>query len=278
MACLSLITAKSSQCPSNAWKEYIYHELHRDNMTMINIGANSGSNVNEFLLKHDPNWNVSPSVWHKNANMGCGACKTKIIKGTRPVQSIRVIAIELLVANFISLSRVFNRFNVPGIALNAAGGSEMGMTAAPRNTHIGAESIGIARKSKFTVDVPMVNVDGIVSMFGWTSPIDFLSIDTEGNDAIVLTGAQNGLKNKQFRIVEFEYHGVGAWRNMRLNITVSNLVAYGYTCFWQGKKNCQGMSQIAQTSFAGGLISSVHTNRLLLPDLFSFPLENIELR
>ena len=239
MACHSLATARKSNCPSNRWKKHIYKEFHRDEMSMINIGANSGSNVNEFLLEHDPSWKITPSLWHTHANVACGvcgACKARVPRSKHPVKSIRVIAVELLLVNYIALSSNFQAFNVPGIALNAAGGSQMGFAAAPREARLGVENMGIAKASSDTIDVPMVSVDGLISMFHWNSTIDLLSIDTEGNDALVLEGARKGLKARQIRIVEFEYHKMGEWRNRRLNDTVTELMTFGYTCFWQGNR------------------------------------------
>lgn len=239
--CASLHVARMSNCPSNKWKTQIYHLLHRDDMSIINIGANTGSNVNEFLVEHNPLWNVTPQMWHKELRAGCGvcgACKTKITRGARPVKSIRAIAIELLYINFVALAHNFQVFRVPGVALNAAGGADMTTVFAPRpdlKARTGVEYLGLSTKSMAKLAVPMVNVDGLTTMFNWDSAIDLLSIDTEGHDAYVLEGAQKGLKSKKFRIVEFEYHETGGWRVMSLNKTVGGLMNYGYTCFWQGR-------------------------------------------
>jgi FkbM family methyltransferase len=212
-------------------------------MNIINIGANSGSNVNEFLYEHDPSWNVTPQMWHEESKTGCGvcgACKTRVYRGTRPVNNIRAIAMELLYINFVILAHNFKVFNVPGVALNAAGGVKMDKVFAPYARLHGIEFLGVSTKpSENGYNVPMVNVDSLMTMFGWKSilsEVDFLSIDTEGHDALVLKGAQTGLQSKTFRVIEFEYHGVGEWRNNYLNNTVGVLMNYGYTCFWQGNR------------------------------------------
>lgn len=237
--CRSLNVATKSNCPSNQWKQDIYDLFHRDEMSIINIGANTGSNVNEFLNEHNPSWNVSAKLWHRESKTGCGvcgACRTKLYRGPKPVKSIRVLAIELLYVNFLVISHNFKAFGVPGIALHAAGGAEMGTITAPVTTQAGIENKGITSKTQNGDIVPMVNVDNLMTMFGWNSTVDFLSIDTEGHDAFVLEGAQRGLQAKMFRIVEFEYHGVGKWRTVSLNGTVGRLMQYGYTCFWQGRE------------------------------------------
>ena len=228
--------AINSNCPSDAWKDRI--KLHRENMTMINIGANSGSNANEFLLRHDPSWNVQPDIGHKEAQMGCGACgachsivpRASAARGG--VRSIRIIAVELLLLNFVSLKRTFDNFKVPGIALHAAAGSHMGMTHEPKVYESGVEHEGV---SEIGIPIPIITVDALHSIFHLPSTVDVLSIDTEGNDPLVLEGAMEGIKRKAYRVIEFEYHGVGAWKRHSLNETVrSKLTAYGYRCFWQG--------------------------------------------
>ena len=35
-------------------------------MTVINVGANTGTNINEFLNRYDSRWNVSNRLWLKS--------------------------------------------------------------------------------------------------------------------------------------------------------------------------------------------------------------------
>ena len=238
-SCKSLNIATNSKCPYNQWKQDIYNLFHRDEMSIINIGANTGSNVNEFLNEHDPSWNVSAKLWHKESKTGCGvcgACQTKLFRGPKSVKSIRALAIELLYINFLVLSHNFKMFGVPGLALHAAGGAEMGTIIAPNSTQAGIEWVGISSDTVKGESVPMVSVDGLMTMFGWNSVVDFLSIDAEGYDASVLEGAKKGLQAKMFRVIEFEYNRVGMWKTVSLNGTVGKLMQYGYTCFWQGRE------------------------------------------
>lgn len=232
--------AKNSNCPSIDWLSLTYEQLHRDNMSMINIGANSGSNVNEFLLKHNPNWNVTPEKWHQAANMGCGvcgACKVSVAKGRRPISHIQIIALEMMTKNYNRLQFVFEKFNVPGIAVHAAGGKHNGIVYEPSNIELGKEDKGIKDATNRDLPVPMLTVDALMTMFPsrHTDKIDILSIDTEGNDANVLHGAMHGISRRKFRIIEFEYHGVGHWRHISINKTVQSLMHHKYLCFWQGQ-------------------------------------------
>ena len=153
-----------------------------------------------------------------------------IPKPDRP-RNIKALAVELLMVNFAGIQSAFNLFKVPGVVLHAAGGRAMAMTRSPIVKVPGTEYRGI---SKHGVEVPMVTVDGLHTMFALPPVVDLLSIDTEGHDAHVLAGAMHGIKEKRYRIIEFEYHGVGAWRHISLNDTVQTMLSNGYECYWQG--------------------------------------------
>jgi len=65
--------------------------------------------------------------------------------------------------------------------------------------------------------------------------IDFLSIDVEGNDWLVLQGSAQTLKHTKY--LEFEYHKVGAWESTKLSDALDFLYAAApYRCYWAGWK------------------------------------------
>ena len=88
------------------------------------------------------------------------------------------------------------------------------------------------------VEVPLVTVDAILQMFPFRrsgDAVDFLSIDNEGHDSLVLLGASQGIGRRAFRVIEFEYHKVGMWARTSLNDdTVVALRNHRYRCYWQG--------------------------------------------
>lgn len=204
---------------------------------MINVGANSGSNVNEFLLQYNIDWAVSPKKWHALTMTGCGvcgACKESVKDNRQTTSSVEVIAVEMMKPTFLRMRAAFDTFGVPGLALHLAVGAKNGIVYEPATIRAGTEHLGVQRKG---VPVPMRTVDSIMRMHPFHrsgDTVDFLSIDTEGNDARVLMGAIEGLKRRAFRVVEFEYHGVGDWQRLSLNQTVTNIGAFGYRCYWQG--------------------------------------------
>jgi hypothetical protein len=111
----SLAIAKASNCPSNRWQYAIHEQLQRTHMSYINIGANSGSNVNEFLNIYNQTWNVSARLWHEQTQTGCGVCSacsasrvpTLSKKVAKSPDSIHVVAVELITSTFLALHKHF---------------------------------------------------------------------------------------------------------------------------------------------------------------------------
>ncbi|KAG8467868.1 hypothetical protein KFE25_006920 [Diacronema lutheri] len=62
-----------------------------------------------------------------------------------------------------------------------------------------------------------------------------LSIDTEGHDALVLSGANRTLSSGRLAYIEFEYHSVGEWGHRKLRASINHLDRKGYDCFWAGR-------------------------------------------
>jgi len=70
--------------------------------------------------------------------------------------------------------------------------------------------------------------------------IHFVSIDTEGHDALVLEGLKESLERGAIDVLEFEFNSaLGSW-NARSSVkrslrgTLAQLEEYAYSCFWQG--------------------------------------------
>ena len=218
-------------------------------MRYINVGANVGSNVNEFLLMYNSSWNISAMLWHQQTKTGCGvcgACRHDITGRERmtDVKTFGIVAVEMMSSTFMRLEEAFRIFRVPGVALHAAGGDQLQSVFEPSIPHTGYERSGVAGVG---TPIPMVTVDALTTMFPspHTRIVDVLSIDTEGHDALVLQGAMQGIQKRRFRVIEFEYHGIGLWRNTSLNDTLIALKRHKYSCYWQGNN---GILSRARTS------------------------------
>ncbi len=73
-------------------------------------------------------------------------------------------------------------------------------------------------------------VDAMHEKFG-VREIDVLAIDTEGLDPEVIDGAAGMLAAHRVKLLEFEYHGMRAWKTRSLESVVATLSGHGYDCF-----------------------------------------------
>ena len=243
----SLTIARNSSCPSSAWTTRIAPLLNAPKMTLVNVGANKGYAVNAFLQRYQRGYDTNSTQWRRQvAYQACGKCLAcddpEVQQARYNKADVRVVAVELFRKNAAQLRRLFHHFNVPGEVLHAAGGETVGTVFEPtekdtecglfRQTALsctGNEKMAIATRG---TPVPMVTVDSLVTQYG-IDRIDLLSVDTEGHDAAVLLGAEANLASKRVRVVEFEYHSMGRWRNESLHNVISRLKSHGYECFWQ---------------------------------------------
>ena len=242
--------AKSSNCPGSLWKDTIVPLLHRPNMVLVDIGSNKGYNINSFLLRYHEQWNVSNTAYFKfqspfleHAECGtCGACKEEPLNRLQK-SNVRFWAVEMAWQTYRPLRKALNHFQAPGIIIHAAVSDKKGHAFSPMNVQAGRENILMTRTGR---KVRQTTVDHIFR--AETNVIDVLSVDTEGNDALVLKGAYYLLKSKRVRVVEFEYHGFGYWgKGNHLNSTVMHILN-GYTCFWQGSKRHNGRLHVYNPS------------------------------
>lgn len=80
-------------------------------------------------------------------------------------------------------------------------------------------------------EVNVITLDDIVQKSGFRS-VDYLSIDTEGNDVRVVLGGMRILAAQRVRYLEFEYHRVGRWAKSDLQDLTDLLDQLGFDCFW----------------------------------------------
>jgi len=152
--------------------------------------------------------------------------------------NVSILAVEMMRSTAQLLKLNFKRFQVPGRIVHAAVSNKAGSVMAFA-ADAGREDLGLGvpggqnarNPPPRNETVKRVTVDSLVKDV--RGHIDLLSIDTEGFDRLVLRGAVKALNRT--RIVEFEYHRLGAWKGASLWETVSWLQAdYNFRCWWQG--------------------------------------------
>eukprot|EP00038_Savillea_parva_P010118 m.188061 g.188061 ORF g.188061 m.188061 type:complete len:420 (-) comp17288_c0_seq1:196-1455(-) len=104
-----------------------------------------------------------------------------------------------------------------------AGIETIGVGESNSNADIGKPRPGYDMVNQTTLDEYMDPIPGV---------IDFLLIDTEGNDPMVLLGGSRTLTRT--RIVTFENHEFGMWKNVGLRSVIDYLDTMGFDCYWTG--------------------------------------------
>ena len=129
----SVLVAKHSGCPSSRWQDTVAPIVTSlappgANLTFVNVGANKGYNVAEFLQRYHHRGAAPSSVaWHTElmqagvdqklrVRYGCGLCNVCKARPPRAKQhlSVSVHAVEMVQANARALRRLFTSFRVPG--------------------------------------------------------------------------------------------------------------------------------------------------------------------
>ena len=254
----SLSIARRSGCPSGRWQDSIadvlvQRSIGNASLLFINVGANKGYNVAEFMQRfHRRGQLRSSEQWHAallkgskgqgRVRYGCGlcnACRARPPKSRHHVH-VEAHAIEMVDVNAKALQRLFTSFAVPGVVHHLAVSNYTGHA-----THRPAAAIGLEHyelgKGPATKRVPCTTLDSFAaSRLGREQEVGLLSIDAEGQDALVLEGADALLAARRVAVLEFEFIARGFWRNdhpdqRRLKPTLTRLEAHGYRCFWQGE-------------------------------------------
>lgn len=232
--CTNLNVARSSQCPSDLWKSRLATFWVHGDMSYLNIGANKGYNVLEFLLRHEredlpsmKKWNkllIEKSVDQHSCGV-CRSCKLVILNKNNIGRVKRIKAVEFLSNNYNVLKKMFNT-HIPRVqVIHAAAVKNYDVKAyEPLLKHTGHETIGISKHGR---SVSTITLDDLTDHTLW----DMVSIDAEGSDGDIIQGGNKSIYERRIRVLEFEYSG--KWKNM-LSPTIQFLASHNYQCFWTG--------------------------------------------
>jgi len=203
-------------------------------MSYVNIGANKGYNILEFLLRHDSDQYPSMKHWHHELlrkgidQHSCGvclSCRSKVIPSKKLGIVARIVAVELLTNNYNILKEMCAQFIPQTRVLHAAAVKKKKISVyEPYLKHSGHETLGISRSGR---PVASITLNEIINGSIW----DMVSIDAEGWDGEILKGGRASIENRNIRVIEFEYSG--KWKT-RLESIISLLWSAGYSCFWTG--------------------------------------------
>ena len=244
--------AAYSTCPSGLWHERIAPLLAAPDMVMLNIGANKGYNIVEFMQRYSrTHRNLTHQRWYAKlmrngcAAQCCGVCAS--CKASRIVQQasarVQLHAFELQPANAALLRKM--TASLPVTVHSTAVSNVSGVVYTASAVKPGSESVGILgrtgsadRMRRSGIERPVTTVDSWMRVHG-VPRAHFVSIDTEGEDPLVLFGMKDALADKRVDVVEFEYNR--KWKAVLksprpLAPVVDWMLQKGYLCFWQGNK------------------------------------------
>ena len=158
----------------------------------------------------------------------------------------RVIAVEPSPPTFAVLTELLANLPVCNLELHRVAISNAPGRATFRSAQPGAETAhlrwhggpapagGEANSADQDVEVETETVDGFLARLA-VPHVDFLAIDTEGLDPLVLDGAGGALAAGRVDLLTFEFSG--QWPAGRtLGATVSQLAGLGYDCYYVGHR------------------------------------------
>lgn len=219
---------------------------------LVFVGCNKGYDFIGTLRDWTRNGSFSiPKLLHAHRKHGlrgrdfgaCGSGQTPdsmISNSSFGIRETTGWCIEPMVANIDLLNKSFGLLGYrsdPRVHMvHAAISSNTGKALFPRGKS-GTEHFGIAQSDQGGGDalmdvVDVMTLDEVIPMDVTT--IDFLSIDTEGNDMRVIFGSTQLLATHNVRYLEFEYHSAGHWAQSDLSDLTDLLDQFGFDCYIPG--------------------------------------------
>ena len=185
----ALTIAAHSTCPSSNWHTRIAPLILSPEMVMLNVGANKGFNLLEFVQRYSvtPS-NLTHQRWYnllvENGckSQCCGVCR---LCKARPISrqasaSLKLHAFELQPANAALLQRMMAATGLPVMIHSTAVSNFTGTVYTAATVVAGSESFGLKHKqSKNDVAQPVTTIDAFLKRTG-IERVHLVSIDTEG--------------------------------------------------------------------------------------------------
>lgn len=236
---------KNSACPDNdKWIQVLQNDTASNaEIAIVSVGCNKGDDVVRSIGFWSQNNKFS--VWRyrktsqlffpKQTKRACPIEKHRpsSLKSNR--LHVRAYCIEPMPSNFELLQTVMRDMGYIGPIklIQAAVSSVSGKSPFP-NAEIGKESMGLGmnKNNKYSnVEVDVISLDKFVQNEKLLK-IDYLTIDTEGNDMKALIGCIKTLASGIIRYLEFEYHSVGRWARSDLQDLIDILDQLNFDCYW----------------------------------------------
>ena len=276
-------------CPANMWRDAVAPLLAAGNHSLhfLNAGANKGYAVADFLARlhrHGCTTGGCPTVrqWYNatriiksNLYLACGYCndcRDGAPSSQHHVAEVHVHAFELLAGNQQLLSLLFEHFHVPGTLNRMALSNATGTLWRPRGVRTGQEDARpeMGRRGGRGAYEPTqsITVDEYSQRHG-IGRVDWMVLDAEGWDPLIVDGSRRMLRERRVGILEFEY-ALDRWTDTmngtaaawgRLQEVLAWLKVAGYACFWQGGRPA-ALPRASHVQAANTTATLVGTGRL----------------
>lgn len=220
-------------------------------MVMMNIGANKGYNLAEWMQRYTNRDDISNKKWHqlmmRSAKPPCSlqCCGVCLVCNRRRIETradasgrLQMHAFELQPSNERLLKQLVALTNAPVEVHGTAMSNISGLVWTRDTGAPGYESVAaLKRPARRSFPRNVTTVDAFMALRN-IRHVALISVDTEGWDGFVLRGMVSGLRSKSIDVIEFEY--MRAWKihfgETALADTLQWLDGHGYTCFWQGNR------------------------------------------
>ena len=215
-------------------------------VTIFVVGCNKGDDFVAQMQEWSGDSRFSVSSYRATmartyAQVSPRSCPPRPAAGFRVAKrSIRGFCVEPMPKNFEMIERTMKALGLSVGLVQAAISSVPGSDAFP-DGDFGVESMGLGYKADSYAPVRVTTIDEIVHAERIAS-IQFLSIDTEGNDFRAILGGLRTLAAGVVHYLEFEYHQVGRWVVSDLQDLVDLLDQLGFDCYWA--LNTGGLSRL----------------------------------
>jgi FkbM family methyltransferase len=248
-----------SNCPdSSSWiHQHFAASLGRSSSLLVFVGCNKGYDLITAARQWGNNASFKTSDVFKEHNkrsgeLHFGACNAAKkgdvpVNGSLSMRRVLAYCIEPMPANVKILNNAFSALSYapPVIVVHAAVSSTIGAASFP-NGKSGAEALGMNANADMSADTNISTTVKVTTLDELLLPalqvdsnggiIDWLSIDTEGNDMRVLFGSVGILGERRVRYLEFEYHAVHKWASSNLEDLVDLLDQFGFDCYFPGNR------------------------------------------
>lgn len=239
---------RAANCPvRTSWMQpFLDASRSREEMTFISVGCNKGTDFISTLgaMSGNQSYNEAAwTAWFKGTfnstllNPVCGPDKEAPLKsGLESPRPIRGFCVEPMNANLKLLKGMHSQFHYSADQvkiISAAASAQPGKKRFPQNKAIGTEWVGLSHATSSDPFVDVITVDGIIAD-NHLDIVDYVSIDAEGYDQLVIMGMMITLVRHKVRMFEFEYHNVGHWAlHGDLEMVAMLLSKLGYECYIQ---------------------------------------------